>query len=394
MFKRISYTIALQFTVFVFLLLIINGAIFLAADFRTSRRQMSDRLSRTARIIMEQTRVNEAGISVAVPPMLREQVRVMDANEQQIYKGQFFEDIPFRTEKGITFVIRSDEQFAVLTSTIERGGELIGYLQVAEVDRLRTADLPPRAYTYILISITVSGMTFLIGLFFARTNLKPAEEMMLRLEQFTQDASHELRTPIATMNSTLDLALRNEKYREGILSAKEDLQQVSVLVERLLELARLDRLSLKRDAIDFSSLVAETLERHRLLAAERTVQFEAEIHSGVTVLGDAALLKQVLTNLLSKAIKFSKPDGGTVHVRLTPKELRIEDTGIGIPRETLPHIFDRFYQVDNSRAQGGFGLGLALAKRIVDLHGWTIEAKSKTGKGTAFTITFPAQSSS
>jgi signal transduction histidine kinase len=106
----------------------------------------------------------------------------------------------------------------------------------------------------------------------------------------------------------------------------------------------------------------------------------------ITAKGDPALLRQVLTNLISNAIKFSKPEGGTVTVRLTKKALSIQDTGIGIAQESLVHIFDRFYQAENSRTNDGYGLGLALVKRIIDLHRWTISAKSTLDKGTTFVI--------
>jgi signal transduction histidine kinase len=116
------------------------------------------------------------------------------------------------------------------------------------------------------------------------------------------------------------------------------------------------------------------------------VTIESIVAPEISVQGDAALLKQVLSNLLGNAIKFSKSEGGTITVRLTKKELSIADTGIGIRTEALPHIFNRFYQADASRSNEGYGLGLALVKRIVELHGWRIEAKSKSGSGTLFAI--------
>jgi signal transduction histidine kinase len=212
-----------------------------------------------------------------------------------------------------------------------------------------------------------------------------------RLEQFTQDASHELRTPLASLNSSLDLALRTKNYEKGILSAKEDLQEVSSLVERLLELARLDRLVLSPSLVDASELMASIVDRHREAAMKRSVTIALHAAPDVRVHADAALLRQLVSNLLTNAIKFSKSEGGTVDVTLSGERLVISDNGIGIASEHLAHIFDRFYQADTSRSEDGYGLGLALVKRIADLHQWTVHADSTYGKGSVFTVNFVAQ---
>ncbi len=388
MFRRISYRIALQFTGFVFALLLVNGLIFLAADFGNARRQLGDRLERMAQLVLERTVVAPEGITVALPPPMRERVRIVDFEGNPVYTGGFFEDVPFSEQVGIRRVMVEGEHYDILTSLIDRRGTIVGYVQVAEVERLQLADLPPRALLYLLVSGVISVLTFLAGLLFARSSLKPAERMVERLEQFTQDASHELRTPIAALSSSLDLALKSKRYKEGIVSAKEDVKQVAILVERLLELTRLDQLTLAREPVDLSSLVESTIEKHRSLAAERRVTLVCETVAGITVQGDAALLRQVASNVIANAIKFSKPEGGTVTVRLTRDALSVSDTGIGIARESLKHIFNRFYQANTSRSQGGLGLGLALVKRIVELHGWTIGVASEEGKGTTFTVRF------
>ncbi len=392
MFKRISYRIALQFMAFVFLLFLINGFFFLAADFGNEQRQSGSRLEQTARQVIERTSIGRDGsISVALPPPLRDRVRIVNVIGNSVYTGGFFEDIPFSGTNGISHIIIDGERHDILTSSIEKGGKLIGYMQVSEMNRLQLGELPLRALLYLLVSGVISALTFGVGLFFARRSLRPAERMVRQLEQFTQDASHELRTPLTTLNSSIDLALRTKKYEEGLLSAKEDVHEVSVLVERLLELARLDAFLLQTQSVDFSALVESVVQKHRHLAAQRHTEIQSTIEPGVTVAGDAALLKQVLANLLSNAIKFSKPEGGTVRVTLTPKRMTVEDTGVGIPKDALPHVFDRFYQAESSRTNDGFGLGLSLVKRIVDLHRWTISVKSIPGSGTVFTVRFSVQ---
>ncbi|MFH0851383.1 MAG: HAMP domain-containing sensor histidine kinase [Candidatus Peregrinibacteria bacterium] len=392
MFKRISYTIALQFTAFVFLLLVINGAIFLIADIGNAQRQMRFRLERMAEGIAFRFDTAVPLMPRGIPPGMRERMRVVDAEGNVLVEGMLINEIPFTDGKIFDQVMVQGEPYAILTEPIVRDGRTVGYVQVADVVRLPLGDLPERALIFLMVSGAISALTFFVGLFFARRSLKPAEQMMKRLEQFTQDASHELKTPLAALSSSLDLALKNERYREGILSAKQDLRQVAVLVERLLELARLDKFVRADESIDLTSLIGESAGRFQSLAHEKHVVIKHELRDGVTVQGDAVLIRQVVENFLSNAIKFSKPAGGTVRVRLTSKALSVEDTGVGIAAETLPYIFNRFYQAEQSRALGGFGLGLALVKRIVELHGWTVKAHSFLGKGSTFTVHFGSQS--
>ena len=386
-FRKISHRIALQFTAFVFGLFLINGALFLAADISNARRQTEGRLTQTAQNILNLAQATPL-TQLPLSPSVRDRVRVLDLLGRPLLQGALYTDIPFDPKNGVHRYEIGGDQYRILTSTILQNSRPIGYIQVADLERQQFGDLPMRMGLYLIGSLAVSGVTFLIGLSFARSSLKPAEEMVERLEQFTQDASHELRTPLAALNSSLDLALRNGKYREGILSAKEDLQDVSVLVERLLELARLDKLVVQQEMLDFSALMQDAVERHQPFAAEQGVLLNAEIAPKVMVKGDSALLRQVIGNLLSNAIKFRRPTGAAVHVRLTKHKLTVEDNGIGIAPESIPHIFQRFYQAESSRTEEGFGLGLALVKRIVDLHKWKISARSSQGEGTTFTVTF------
>jgi len=387
-FRRISVRIALQFMGFVFLLFLINGSLFLVADFGNAQRMARGRLLRDAQIVLSGAADIEQGEPLVLPPPVAARVRILDAEGRPLFAGSIFTDIPSFTTEGFSTIEVREEPYTVLTIPLSKEDHVYGFAQVAGMERLPIRDLPLRWVLYFIVSILVSALTFFVGLFFARRSLKPAEQMMERLEQFTQDASHELKTPLAALSSSLDLALKNGKYREGIQSAKADLKQVTVLVERLLELARLDKFVRADEPIDLTALVEASVDRYQSLAKEKHVIIECASDQHVTVNGDVILLQQVLGNLITNAIKFSKPSGGRIHVHLTSKELSVEDTGVGIAAEALPHIFDRFYQVEQSRAMGGFGLGLALVKRIVDLHGWTISARSTLGEGSTFTVHF------
>lgn len=391
-FRRISHRIALQFTAFVFLLLLINGVVFLAADFGNAHRQSQIRLSQTLRLVAERPWNSMADVVRALPPPVRERVRIVDALGNTLYGGIFFEELPFEPVDGQGFSsqIVGGEHFNILTAPITRSGQLEGYIQVTEIQRFQTEDLPLRALLHVLVSAGISALTYFVGLLFARRSLRPAAETMQRLEQFTQDASHELRTPLAMLSSSLDLALKTKEYEAGIVSAKDDLKRIASLVERLLELARLDTFALERRSIDLSALAADCALRHRPLAEQKKVAIETEIAPGIHVRGDETLLRQAISNLIANAVKFNA-SGGKVRIVLKKGSLAVHDTGVGIAPEALPHIFDRFYQADASRAgNNGFGLGLALVKRILDLHGWSVIARSTIGKGTVFTILIPS----
>lgn len=391
MFKRISFRIALQFTAFVLGLFLVNGIIFLAADISNARRQTHFRLSSESFDLLRQ--IDDPRFPVLRPgelsPKMRERVRFLDAEGNTLYTGSFLADVPFVAHDGFTRVRMDEDEFMLLTVPVIRRGEIKAYAQIADMERLPLGDLPVRALLYLIVSLSVSALTFIVGIAFARRSLKPAEDMMRRLEQFTQDASHELRTPLAALNSSLDLALKTGKHQHGLLSAKDDVKDITVLIERLLELARIDKFALDDKKFDFSALVTETLEKYRLVAKEKDIGIVTNVQTGVWVRGDAALLRQVLSNLLLNAVKFNTPSG-TVTVTLTNKELTVSDTGIGIAPDDLPNIFSRFFQADTSRAKEGFGLGLALVKRITELHGWTIRAESELGKGTTFRIAIAA----
>lgn len=385
--RKISYRIALQFTGFVFLLFMINGAVFLVADYENGRRMAEFRLQRSSSFVMDQIDAWPDVSPDKLPPRMRDHIRIVNLQGEPMYVGSLFADTPFSADDERSELSLQGDEFGISTLPLIRKGVPVGFVQVAEPERQPLGDFPLRVAIYLLVSVLVSGLTFFVGLFFARRSLKPAEEMMERLEQFTQDASHELKTPLAALRSSLELALKTGKLQEGIASAREDVKDITLLVDRLLELARLDKFTLEKLTIDGSLLVRDTVERHRALAAEQHLTIEARLDEPVLLEGDSALLRQVLTNLLSNAIKFSSK-GGTITVQLTKKFLSVSDSGVGIPEAAKAHIFDRFFQADTSRANDGFGLGLALVKRIVDLHGWTVGFDSTEGKGTVFTVRF------
>lgn len=237
------------------------------------------------------------------------------------------------------------------------------------------------------------------------------DEMADRLERLVRaerellaNVSHEIRTPLARMRVALELAAEgdHEKARRYLGEIGTDLGELDALVEDVLSAARLDARgagawSVARDAVDLAAVAREAAGRFRETHPGRTL--ELAIDPGApTVAGDAALLRRLLSNLLENAAKYSDPPGPVtlaVHRDGGGARLEVRDRGIGIDAADLPRLFTPFFRTERGRAagKGGTGLGLALAKRIAEAHGGTIEAESVPGDGTSFRVRIPGGAS-
>jgi signal transduction histidine kinase len=228
------------------------------------------------------------------------------------------------------------------------------------------------------------------------------EDALAAKNQMLQNVSHELRTPMVSISGYTE-ALEEGLYgplgehQLGALHViSRNTRNMIRLVNDLLTLQSLDRGQLQLGDIDIQFVLSECCANFGSRAKESGLSLQMHVDSEVPhIRGDSLRLGQVLANLVDNAIKFS-PNGGVIRLSATTSErehveIRVSDSGIGIPEDQLPNIYRRFYQVDGSstRKYGGQGLGLAIAKRIIDLHGGTILAESQVGKGTSFIITLP-----
>lgn len=219
----------------------------------------------------------------------------------------------------------------------------------------------------------------------------------LRREMIS-NISHDLRTPVASLRGYLETCLAKEdklgaeRRQEYLDAALRNTERLARLIDDLFELSKLESGEIRPEMEQFpvAELVSDVVQKFSLNAEQRGVRLEARLPQGATeVRGDIGLLERVLDNLVENALRYT-PSGGIVRVSVTDQgeevEVRVADTGCGIPKEDIPRIFDRFYRVDKSRSEdpGGTGLGLAIAKRILALHNSVIGVASRPEKGTTF----------
>jgi len=219
-------------------------------------------------------------------------------------------------------------------------------------------------------------------------------------KRFVADASHELRTPLTVLRGELESLAQDAQLRvntrESLGSMLEEVDRLAEIVESLLALSKLDagEASSERVEFDLGELAATTAEQMSLLAEDKRITVICEAEPHVRIEGDRARMKQVVVNLLDNAIKYT-PNGGRVTLRISREGreaiLDVADNGVGIPVDALPHMFKRFFRVDDSRSrdQGGAGLGLSIVKSICSAHGAAVEVRSAPGEGSLFRVRQP-----
>jgi heavy metal sensor kinase len=229
------------------------------------------------------------------------------------------------------------------------------------------------------------------------------ERAFQRQKQFTSDASHELRAPLAVIEAESTLALQKERpsgdYQQSLETISQESRQMSSLIDQLLTLARADagKEQWNFADVDLAKLIISLSADVEVLCQEKGLDFRLGRTENLVVKGDEARLRELFMNLLNNAIRYT-PSPGTVSVSVRSEEqtavVAVTDTGIGIPAEEIPFIFERFYRVDKarSRTEGGTGLGLAISKHIAEAHGGRIEVQSQVGVGSTFSVWLPLRS--
>lgn len=284
---------------------------------------------------------------------------------------------------------------------------------VDELERIRQSQLEESndriAINLIYFNLMIFILSSVGSYFFAQWTLHPIEESMKAQNRFTADASHELRTPLTAIKIETEVSLRDKNLnlaeaKKLLQSNLEEVDKLEHLSSALLKLAKLEeyvKTDFKKVSLD--EVVEESFEKIKKLADKKSITLiyhperpaiNNRRPAKLFVSGDQQSLVELIIILLDNAVKYS-PDHSKVAVDIKKSdkhvELEVSDHGIGIKESDLPYIFNRFYRADISRCKQkveGYGLGLSIAKRIVELHSGTISAQSKAGHGSQFTVKF------
>ncbi|OKP93188.1 two-component sensor histidine kinase [Paenibacillus sp. P3E] len=273
-------------------------------------------------------------------------------------------------------------------------GEVIVFLDITAQQKILTNLI----YTFTAVGILMLIILYFTSRFFANRSIAPVREAFDKQKQFIADASHELKTPLTIINTNADVLLSNSDDTIGnqakwLQYIKSETERMTRLTNDLLYLTEMDdtRTSMIHSRLNMSDAVENIILTMEAVIFEKHISFEYDIEPDLTVQGNSEQLMQVVMILLDNAVKYTNPKGSvavTLKKQNTDVLLCVSNTGDGIAAEHLTRIFDRFYRTDNSRArkQGGYGLGLAIAKSIVDQHKGKIYAKSVAGESTSFYV--------
>jgi len=398
---------------FTLVLGLLGGGLFVAISHQTSRR-LDASLDAATAALMRAARIREverAGAGGAVvdavdelhipgrtlylldatarpikPPQAPDWIR--DAAGKAIAQEQLYRDLDV---DGRELRIHA-QRFTGSTGTV--------YVAVAIADRVELED----QYRWLIEAFAVAALVGMLlaaggGYVLIRKSTAPVERSMDQMRRFMADAAHELRTPITLLRTRAEVAAGQDRdaTRDAttLQAIEREATRLGEITGDLLTLARADagEWPVAREALYLDDAAAGAVEAARTLAEHKRVVMEVGTFEEAKILADPALVRRLLLIVLDNAIKFT-PSGGRVRLDVSAQDgqaaVVVSDTGIGIPAEQLPHVFERFYRGDPARREAeGAGLGLAIARWIADVHGARIDVGSQPGVGTRVTLRFP-----
>jgi len=320
------------------------------------------------------------------------------------HQGHYYLMMPFAGQNAIQTQAGKPRIQGVTLPVLESdSGALLGYVRASQSleefdEAIRYLDWGMTGGIGIALLLSSVG-----GFLLTRQTMKPIERSFAQLQQFTADASHELRSPLMAIQSNAQVAL---KYADGMRSGDAEkfaaiasaTNQITQLTDDLLLLARTDMLPQRHPIeLNLTALLTDIVQLYQPQATAKSIQLQITITDNLYAIGHELALRRLFTNLLDNALRYT-PKGGhvSVHGRANGSQLvlMVQDTGIGIAPEQLNNVFDRFWRADPSRSvdSGGFGLGLAIAQTIAHEHGGKITVFSQLGSGSCFTVELPAAS--
>lgn len=316
---------------------------------------------------------------------------------------------------GIIFQLRDEDGSLIYQTRSEKNNNDVITLsrEIKSKDKILTLeaissreDLSELNRTIRLFSILLVPLLLIIsfmgGYFFSKRVVSPLEEGYARMKQFTGDASHELRVPLAGLKASLEIPLRKERssqeYKEAIKDALDETNQLSRLTDDLLILARVDEATreIRKELVNVDILITEVITQAGSIFKDKGISITKMRVPEVELKVDPTMIKRALLNLLENAIKYNK-DKGTVQIGAeiirNNVVISVVDSGPGIAEQDQKRIFRRFYRVDKARVHsgmpGGTGLGLSIVKSIVEAHGGKVIVQSILGQGSTFKIVLP-----
>ena len=414
MFRKTKIRLVSLYTLVFFFILSILGASLYLFMYHTSYSSIDEKLSEKEQILLqyekieihaEKERESERKVAYLFWSKNGELLKSFPQN------AFFQNDISYlspnkHTNKWETQTI-AGHSYRILT--IKAPTVILGYENNEPIEMIQlTYNIDPEVNILnrllILISFgSVGGLilSFFVGLFLAKKALVPIQSSWEKQTQFVADASHELRTPLSVIQTHLELLFRHptntiEQESVSIFNSLTEVKRVNKLVEDLLTLARSDSNEQVLNSTWFSmdELLQLIVEQFEPIANMKEILMDERIENNLQFLGDKDRLHQLFIILIDNALKYTSP-AGKVKIGCTKEgnmlKILIEDTGVGIPEEDLPYVFNRFYRSDKgrTRTEGGTGLGLSIAKWIVEAHHGQINVESKLHKGTRFSIKLP-----
>lgn len=446
--RKISWKLTIVYaTMFILVLLILNGAVYFIL-----RNYLEDNIRESINntiefVLPKLTGLDRNTFNIYEADILSDisksegdiYFRILDYNREVIAQSNILHGLDIPVEPGYMKLNNGQRKYVAKSVVVTRLGFLNGFFQVVRDVTFEYRFLEVLLTILLFTSFVGSIGAIITGYMVTKKSLKPISQitrtaqnisvsdlgrrlkiegpddelnnlartfnsMLDRLErsfkrqqQFVSDASHELRTPISVIQGYINLLDRWGKDEveirdEAIEAIKKETKNINNLLESLLFLARGDSNNLQINKSEFrmDEIIEEIVRESSLIANK--IEVYSQRNDRVTFFGDSKMIKQLLRIFVDNSIKYT-PAGGQIIINCINKvnriELSVEDTGIGISEEEIPHIFNRFYRIDKSRSKGGAGLGLAIAKWIIDIHNGEVEVKSELGKGTLIIVSLP-----